>query len=159
MKIKLIYFDKFKDIETKTIFESFVKRIKNYINLEIKELKEITNTNENETNIRLSLEKEAKLIKNEIKPQSILIILDILGKQMDSIEFANLLKKNIEQTNKKEIIFLIGSSHGIDDSIKQISDYRISFSKMTFCKNIFKILFIEQLYRAISIINNVGYHK
>lgn len=159
MKIKLIYFDKFKDIETKTIFESFVKRIKNYINFEIKELKEITNTNENEANIRLSLEKEAKLIKNEIKPQSILIILDILGKQMDSVEFANLLKKNIEQTNKKEIIFLIGSSHGIDDSIKQISDYRISFSKMTFCKNIFKILFIEQLYRAISIINNVGYHK
>lgn len=159
MKIKLIYFDKFKDLESKKLFENYKKRIENFISFEIKELKEISNSVESVSNVKLSLQKEAKLIQQEIKPTSLLILLDINGNSLDSKEFANFLNFNINQSNKKELIFLIGSSHGFDESIKKISNYRISFSKMTFCKNLFKIIFVEQLYRAFTIINNINYHK
>lgn len=159
MKIKLIYFDKFKDLESKKLFENYKKRIENFIDFEIKELKEISNSVESVSNVKLSLQKEAKLIQQEIKPTSLLILLDINGNSLDSKEFANFLNFNINQSNKKELIFLIGSSHGFDESIKKISNYRISFSKMTFCKNLFKIIFVEQLYRAFTIINNINYHK
>lgn len=159
MKIKLIYFDKFKDLESKKLFENYKKRIENFISFEIKELKEISNSVESVSNVKLSLQKEAKLIQQEIKPTSLLILLDINGDSLDSKDFANFLNFNINQSNKKELIFLIGSSHGFDESIKKISNYRISFSKMTFCKNLFKIIFVEQLYRAFTIINNINYHK
>ena len=133
--------------------------IKGYLKQLNKELKEQPNLNETLSNIKLSLEKESKLIFKEIKPTSILILLDIKGETLDSIEFADFLKKSINQSNKKEIIFIIGSSHGVDDNFKQICNYRISFSKMTFCKELFKVIFIEQLYRALTIINNINYHK
>lgn len=159
MKIKLVYFDKFKDQESKKIFDDYKKRIENFISFEVKELKENSSNNESTSNIKLSLQKEAKLILQEIKPASLTILLDIKGKSLDSIEFADFLKAQINQSSKKEIIFLIGSSHGVDESVKQICDYKISFSKMTFCKHLFKIIFVEQLYRAFTIINNINYHK
>lgn len=159
MKIKLIYFDKFKDFESKKLFEDYKKRIENFINFEVKELKEISNSIESASNIKLALQKEAKLIQQEIKPTSLLILLDVSGNLLDSKEFAQFINQNINQSNKKELIFLIGSSHGFDESIKKLSNFRISFSKMTFCKNLFKIIFVEQLYRAFTIINNINYHK
>lgn len=159
MKIKLIYFDKFKDIESKKLFDDYRKRIENFISFEVKELKEISINDESINSIKLALQKEAKLIQQEIKPTSLLILLDVNGNLLDSKEFSKFLNHNISQSNKKEIIFLIGSSHGFDESIKQMSNFRISFSKMTFCKNLFKIIFVEQLYRAFTIINNINYHK
>ena len=83
--------------------------------------------------------------------------MDINGVNLDSVEFA----KKIENISLKSsaITFVIGSSFGISDEIKRNADLRLSFSKMTFPHQLFRVMLLEQIYRACTISNNIIYHK
>ena len=87
-----------------------------------------------------------------------MVTLEILGKELSSIEFSEYIN-NHYLYNNKNLTFVIGSSDGIDEDIKKRSDYKLSFSKMTFPHQLMRVIFLEQLYRALSIINNKKYHK
>ena len=82
---------------------------------------------------------------------------EIDGKELNSMEFSELIDKTL--TNYSDITFIIGGSYGLDDSIKKLSNYKLSFSKMTFPHQLFRLVFLEQLYRSFKILNNEAYHK
>ena len=100
---------------------------------------------------------ESEYILKKINTKSYIITLEIDGKELTSIELSNLVDNSI--TNYGDITFIIGGSYGLDDSIKRISNYKLSFSKLTFPHQLFRLVFLEQLYRSFKILNNEKYHK
>ena len=124
-------------------------RIKHFTKLEITELKE----DKSKTPKEIML-KEAKKIKDVIKGQKY-IALEIEGQTPTTEKFTDIIKNNTE----KNTIFVIGGAYGLDDEIKNKANKLISLSKMTFTHQIARILLLEQIYRAQTIINNRNYHK
>ena len=150
--IKIIAVGSLKEKYLKEAQEEYKKRLSKYTKLEIIELKDEGLTDKNKT---LSIEEERILKK--INTKDYIITLEIEGKELDSIEFAKKLDKiQIENSN---ITFIIGGSYGLSDSIKKLSNYKLSFSKMTFPHQLFRIILLEQIYRSYKINNNEKYHK
>lgn len=104
--------------------------------------------------IEKALKDESQRILSKIKSGNI-CTLCVEGKQLSSEEFAGLVQ---QQTDKGELFFVLGSSYGLHESVKQNST-RLSFGKMTFPHQLMRVIFLEQLYRAGTIMNNVEYHK
>lgn len=130
----------------------YSKRIKKYTNLEIIELNDSSIENP-----KLALEQEAVLINRHIKDKDFVITLEIEGNELSSIEFS----KKIDQIQilNSNIVFVIGGSYGIDQQIKNRANYKISFSRMTFPHQLFRVILLEQIFRAYKILNNEKYHK
>jgi 23S rRNA (pseudouridine1915-N3)-methyltransferase len=103
------------------------------------------------------LKLEADLILQKIPSDSYLILCDMTGEKMSSRDLSKLFKKLMHQNLK--ICFVIGGSFGISENIKTISNKVLSASNFTFPHRLFRIILVEQIYRAISIINNAPYHK
>lgn len=102
-------------------------------------------------------EKESQDILKQIKPSDFVVLLDVQGEFMDSLEYSKYLEKL--ENEAKDIVFVIGGSYGVSDLVKQRANKLLSFSKMTFPHELFRLLFFEQLYRAYSLKNNKKYHK
>lgn len=102
-------------------------------------------------------EKEGKDILDKISNRDYVIALDIKGKKYDSESFS----KKIEELklNSEDIVFLIGGSHGLSDEVKRRANERLSFSDFTFPHELFRLMLVEQIYRAESISQNKPYHK
>lgn len=156
MKIKIIALGKIKEKFLKDGIEEFLKRLIPYTTIEIIELTPVEIKDENL--IQKALEQEAEKILSQIKPNSYIITLEILGKQLSSEDFA---KKINEITNSGigELIFIIGSSHGISQRISQKANFKLSISKMTFLHQFARLLLVEQIYRAFKILKGETYHK
>jgi len=150
--IKIICVGKIKEKYLKAAIEEYSKRLSKYTKLEIIELSDITNLNTNDI-----LKKEGNNILSYIKEKDYVIALDIDGIKMDSVIFATKLS-NTFITNSN-IIFLIGGSYGLSDEVKNRSNLRLSFSNFTFPHQLFRVILLEQIYRAFKIINNEEYHK
>ncbi len=101
--------------------------------------------------------KEEKAIFKNLKEDSYVILLDIKGELLDSIEFSKKLDYLI--TTYKEVVFIIGGSFGVTEAIKHRANERISFSPLTFPHQLMRLIFVEQLYRAFKIKLNHPYHK
>ena len=108
--------------------------------------------------IRRALQKEADQIRAVIPARAYKIALCVEGKQMSSEHFSAALSKCFND-GYSDIVFFIGSSFGLDDSIKQCADLRLSFSQMTFPHQLMRVILAEQLYRALNIAANGKYHK
>lgn len=104
-----------------------------------------------------TLKSESEKILSKLDLKSFIVTLEIDGKELNSIEFSELIDKTL--TNYSDITFIIGGSYGLDYSIKKLSNYKLSFSKMTFPHQLFRLVFLEQLYRGFKILNNESYHK
>ena len=153
MDIKLICIGKIKEKYLNDAIEEYSKRIKPMANLNIIEIKEINNHEDSK-----NLDLEADMILKEIKNNDYIITLEIEGKELSSIELSNFISNHYTYNNKT-LTFIIGSSCGLSKKIKDISDYKLSFSKLTFPHQLMRVIFLEQLYRSLSIINNLKYHK
>jgi len=147
--IKIICVGKIKESYLRDAIEEYKKRLSKYTKLEIIELED-----ESKNNI-LELEKE-KIIKY-INSKDYIITLEIEGKELTSVDLANKIS-NIFITNSN-ITFIIGGSYGLHDEIKKISNMALSFSKLTFPHQLFRVMLLEQIYRAFKINNNETYHK
>ncbi len=152
MNINLIVVGKIKEDYLESAISEYQKRIKPYCNLKIIEIKEI---NTLDTNKNLNM--EADLILDNIKDDYV-VTLEIEGKELSSVEFSQMIEKHYSYSDKV-ITFVIGSSFGLSNKVKITSDYKLSFSKMTFPHQLMRVIFLEQLYRALTIINNIKYHK
>lgn len=150
--IKIICLGKIKEDYLIKGIEEYKKRISKYHNIEICELPDEGNTDQ-----KTALKKEKERILKLLNPKDYIITLEIEGQEISSLEFAKKID-NIFITNSN-IIFIIGSSYGLDDDIKKLSNYKISFSKMTFPHQLFRLILLEQIYRAFKINNNEEYHK
>ncbi|MDE6894438.1 MAG: 23S rRNA (pseudouridine(1915)-N(3))-methyltransferase RlmH, partial [Malacoplasma sp.] len=155
--IKIICFGKIKDANLKVLINEYLQKLNFFYKTEIVELSEEKIVNENNLGeIETCLKKESfKLIP--FIENGFNILLDINSKQLDSIGFAKLINEKINYS--KNINFFVGSSYGIDSTIKEKFDYRISFSSLTFNHQIFRLILLEQIYRAFTIIKNIKYHK
>ena len=149
--ITIICVGKIKEKYIKIGIEDYIKRIKKYTKIEIIEIED-----ESFDKIK-TLKIEAEKIEKKLNKKSFIITLEIDGKQLNSVELSNLINNSI--TKYSDITFVIGGSYGLDDSIKQLSNYKLSFSNLTFPPQLFRLIFLEQLYRSYKILNNEVYHK
>lgn len=150
--IKIICVGKLKEKYWSLAVEEYLKRLSKYSNVQVVEIPDFSLND-----INLILDKEAKIIEKNISEKDYVISMDINGVEMDSVKFSSLIDSTL--IYKSNIVFIIGGSYGIHDCIKKRSDYRLSFSKMTFPHQMFRVILLEQIYRAYKIINNESYHK
>ena len=150
--IKLITVGTIKENYLKEAIEEYQKRLKKYTNLEIIEVKDEGFVEESKAIIL-----EAEKIKKHLNSKDYIITMEIEGKQLSSTEFAE--KINQIQIENSNIVFIIGGSYGLSDELKQMSRLHLSFSKMTFPHQLFRVLLLEQIYRSFKIMNNESYHK
>ena len=101
--------------------------------------------------------KEGELILGKIHSKDYVVTLEIDGHEMNSIDFSSFMDKTF--LSYSNIVFVIGGSDGLDDSVKMRSNYQISFSKMTFPHQLFRVILLEQIYRAFKILHHESYHK
>ncbi len=147
MKIKLITVGKVKDKALQSLIYDYQKQIKE---LEIIELEDEKTSD--------GMEKEGLKILSKIAPDDYVISLAIEGKMMDSVEFSQLID-HVFTHQSSSIVFIIGGSYGLSDQIKSKSKQLISFSKMTFPHQLMRLILVEQIYRAFSILKGHPYHK
>ena len=156
MKIKIIALGKIKEKFLKDGIEEFLKRLRPYAQVEITELMPLEIKDDNLTS--KVLDEEAEKILSNIKQDSYVITLEILGKQLSSEEFASKIEE-ITNSGISELVFVIGSSCGLSSKISQRADFKLSISKMTFLHQFARLLLVEQIYRAFKILKNETYHK
>ena len=156
MKIKIITLGKLKEKFLKDAISEFTKRLTPYCSLELIELSPIEIKDDNL--IDKILLAEGEKILPLIKPHDYVVTLEIDGKQYSSEDFATHIK-NLSNEGYSELIFVIGSSHGIGKNVSNRANLKMSLSKMTFLHQFARLILIEQIYRAFKIINNETYHK
>ena len=149
--IKVIAPGKVKEKYLKDAIDEYVKRISKYTKIDIIEVKD------EDFDINKTLEKERDNILKYVSDKDYIITLDIEGNELSSIHFAR--KMNEIFNHNSNITFIIGGSYGLHNDIKKISNYSLSFSKMTFPHQLFRVMLLEQIYRTYKINNNETYHK
>lgn len=155
MKISLICIGKTDDKFIQEGVDKYLKRLKHYINFNIVVIPDVKNVkNMSQTQ---QMEKEAELFLKQLGNGDMLILLDEHGKELRSIEFADYLEHKMV-TSVQHMIFLIGGPYGFADAIKSRSNHSISLSKMTFSHQMIRLFFVEQVYRAFSIMKGEPYH-
>ncbi len=150
--IKIVCVGKIKEKYLKDAIAEYQKRISKYTKLNIIEVKDYDYDDINKV-----LQAEKEQIEKYIDSKDYLITLEIEGKQITSEELAKTLDNTL--TINSNITFVIGGSYGIDQSIKNKANFHLSFSSLTFPHQLFRVLLLEQIYRAYKINNNESYHK
>ncbi len=158
IKVTLICLAKLKEKYLKDAVEEYKKRLSRYCSLDIIELEPVRLPEKpSHSEIEQALLKEADMILKKIPQNSEIYTLCIEGKELSSEQFA----RNIDtlQNEGKSLTFVIGSSYGIANKIKALSNFKLSFSKMTFPHQLFRVMLLEQIYRAFKINEGSAYHK
>ena len=150
--IKIICVGKLKENYLKEAVLEYTKRLSKYTKISIIELNDVSNTD-----VNTIIKKEQDEILKNVDLKDYIITLDINGQNISSTEFANKLSNTF--ISFSNITFIIGGSYGLSDKIKELSNYRLSFSKLTFPHQLFRVMLLEQIYRAFKINNNEEYHK
>lgn len=162
MKVSIIAVGKIKEKYLKEAISEYAKRLSKFCGLNILEIDENSLQVENESNIKKALEIEASLISKKTKDlktdKTFIFALDINGKELSTIDFYQKIE-DIKISGIANIIFIIGGSYGLDESIKKMADFRFSFSKLTFPHQLFRVILLEQIYRIFKIEHNEPYHK
>lgn len=154
-KIKIVCVGKINEVGLKHLETQYLKRMSQFAKVTLQELKEIPYSEKHDLD-RVKL-KEAELISNHISKDSVVILLDVLGVERNSNDFANFINRLAGLGD--ELIFVLGGSLGVHESLKHRTNHIISLSKLTFSHKLARILLLEQLFRTGSIINDTPYHK
>lgn len=155
MKVTFITVGKTEDAYLKEGIDKYVKRLKHYTKLEIIDLPELKNTKALTEEQQKT--KEAELILKKVTPQDHLILLDEAGQEFTSVQFANYLNKRAI-SSVANMVFVVGGPYGFDQSVYQRANDKLSLSRMTFSHQMVRLFFVEQLYRAYTIIKGEPYH-
>ncbi len=155
MKIKLLAIGKTDDKHLIQLIEVYEKRLSHYVNFELKVLPDIKNTkNLSESEQK---EKEGILIIKELTATDQLLLLDERGHIFRSVEFSRFLQKKMN-SGIKRLVFVIGGPYGFSDAVYKKAQGKVALSKMTFSHQMIRLLMVEQLYRAFTILKNEPYH-
>ena len=148
---KIICIGKIKEKYLQEAIEEYQKRISKYTKLEIIELPDYN------YDIKKTIKEESDNIMKVLNKNDYNILLDINGSLLSSVELSD--KINNILINNSNITFIIGGSFGVSDEIKNMVNYKLSFSRMTFPHQLFRVILLEQIYRSFKIINHEEYHK
>lgn len=138
-----------------TAINDYVERIKHYTPFDMEVIPELKNTKS--LSMEQQKEKEGELILKALQPGDVVVLLDEHGKEFRSIEFAEWAKKKMHTVNKR-LVFIIGGPYGFSKDVYAAAQEKISLSKMTFSHQMIRLIFVEQLYRAMNILAGGPYH-
>lgn len=150
--IKVVSVGKIKNKELTSVIEDYERRLIKYTNLKIIEVDDVSYDD-----VEKSIELEYQSIMKQVKESDYLIVLDIDGIQLSSKELSNKLEQIF--MNHSDIVFVIGGSNGLSPKLKEKARIKLSFSKLTFPHQLFRLMLMEQIYRSFKIMKNETYHK
>lgn len=154
MKVTLLVVGKTTDSHIDALIQEYQKRLTHYLPFALQVIPELKNTK------ALSLEQqkqaEGDLILKAVTANTDLILLDEHGKEFRSIEFADYLQKRM--SSGRDVVFVVGGPYGFADTVYQRANGKISLSKMTFSHQMVRLFFVEQSYRAMTILRGEPYH-
>ena len=151
--IKILCVGKIKESFFTEGIKEYQKRIEGYTKFSILEVKEV-----NTQDINKNILEEGKNLLSKITEDEYVITLEIKGKRIDSVELAKLIEEK-QTYGFSKITFVICGSNGLSDEVIRRSNYHLSFSDFTFPHQLMRLILSEQIYRALTIINNKEYHK
>ena len=138
-----------------TAINDYIQRTKRFITFDMVVIPELKNTKN--ISMELQKEKEGELICKAFQPGDVIVLLDEHGKEMRSLEFAEWMKRKMNTVNKR-LVFVIGGPYGFSQKVYDVAHEKISMSKMTFSHQMIRLIFVEQIYRAMTILNGGPYH-
>ncbi len=155
MKVILLQVGKTTDDYALKAIQTYAERLKHYVSFQIETLPDLKATkNLSEAQIKA---REAEAILPWVKPDSQVVLLDERGLEQTSEQFASWMQKKMS-SGCRQLVFVIGGPYGFDKSVYDAVNERISLSKMTFSHQMVRVFFVEQLYRAMTILNHEPYH-
>jgi 23S rRNA (pseudouridine1915-N3)-methyltransferase len=138
-----------------TAVNDYVQRTRHFIPFDLEVIPELKNTKSLSQDQQK--EKEGELILKSFQPGDVIVLLDEYGKEFRSLDFAYWMEKKMASTGKR-LVFVAGGPYGFSQKVYQTADERISLSKMTFSHQMVRLVFVEQLYRAMTILKGSPYH-
>lgn len=138
-----------------TAINDYIQRTKRYITFDMEVIPELKNTKS--LSMEVQKEKEGELILKSLQPGDVIVLLDEQFLEMRSLEFADYMKRKMNTVNKR-LVFIIGGPYGFSEKVYQAANEKISMSKMTFSHQMIRLIFVEQIYRAMTILNGGPYH-
>lgn len=155
MKIQLLFTGKTRLSFIREGIEVYRQRLVHYADFQIRDLPELKNSGSwPEHKVK---GEEGKKILKAIDPGDFVILLDERGRHLDSLAFAGLLEKQ-QHGSVRTVLFVVGGPYGFAEEVYQRADLRLSLSRMTFSHQLVRLIFLEQLYRAFTIIRGEAYH-
>jgi 23S rRNA (pseudouridine1915-N3)-methyltransferase len=156
MKIQLIVIGKTDESYLQNGINLYLQRLKHYIPFEITVISGLKNAKS--LTPEQIMCKEAALLLKQIQNHDFVILLDERGRKFNSLEFSDFIEKKIQQ-NVKSLAFIVGGAYGFSKEIAEKANMKLSFSDMTFSHQMIRLFFVEQLYRAFTILRNEPYHN
>ncbi len=157
MKIVVMAAGKVKKEYLVNALSDFEKRLRKYVNITLIDIKDEKIDTDNKQLERI-LQTEAERFLRQIEPDDFVVCLDRKGKSYDSHEFAEFINNKMNE-GLSRLVFVIGGANGIGESLLKRANLSLSFSKLTFPHELFKIMLMEQIYRCFKIIKNEPYHR
>ena len=155
MKTLLLVIGKTTDANIIKLIDEYVSRVNHYMPFSIEvipELKGVKNVS-----IDLQKEREGELIQKVLQPGDYVVLLDEHGRERRSMEFAQWIQKKMS-AGPRRLVFIVGGPYGFAQQIHKLGNEEISLSQMTFSHQMIRLLFVEQIYRAMTILHNGPYH-
>ena len=155
MKTTLLLVGKTVDKHFVALIDDYVERTKHYLNFEVEVIPDLKNNKSLSEDQQK--EKEGELILKALQPADYVVLLDEGGKEMRSVEFAQYMRHKMNTVGKR-LVFIIGGPYGFSEKVYQAASEKMSLSRMTFSHQMVRLIFVDQLYRALSILAGSPYH-
>lgn len=154
MKITLLVVGKTTDTHIETLIQEYQKRLTHYLTFALQVIPELKNTKA--LTSEQQKQAEGEMILKAVTSSADLILLDEHGREFRSIEFADYVQKRM--SSGRDVVFVVGGPYGFSEAVYQRANGKISLSKMTFSHQMVRLFFVEQLYRAMTILKGEPYH-
>ena len=154
MNFKIIYISSEKNSNIEILVNNYIKKIKHLADIDLFKIHHKNKTKKNKFNI----DYESNLIINQLSKNDINILLDEKGDVYETIKFSKFIQEKFLYSSKK-IVFIIGGAYGFNKELKKTVQKKISLSKLTFTHDMARVILIEQIYRALTVIKNIPYHN
>lgn len=155
MKTILLVVGRTVEAHFQTAINDYVQRTKRYLTFEMEVIPELKNTKS--LSVETQKEKEGDLILKALQPGDVVVLLDEGGKEMRSVEFADYMKHKMNTVNKR-LVFVVGGPYGFAPKVYAAAHEKMSLSRMTFSHQMVRLIFVEQIYRAMTILTGGPYH-
>ncbi|MCQ2312541.1 MAG: 23S rRNA (pseudouridine(1915)-N(3))-methyltransferase RlmH [Paludibacteraceae bacterium] len=154
MKLLLLLTGKTTNAQLQTLIDDYVKRLAHYVPFSIQVLPDLKNAKT--LSMEQVKEQEGQLILKALSPNQEVVLLDEHGREFRSIEFADYVQRKL--SSGRDVVFVVGGPYGFSKAVYDRADGQLSISKMTFSHQMIRLLFTEQLYRAMTILHHEPYH-
>lgn len=155
MKVTLLVVGKTINKHFVELIDDYAGRLKHYIGFVLQVIPDLKNTKSLSESQQKTMEGEQ--ILKAVQPGDVLVLLDEHGKELRSVEFSKWMENKMQTVNRR-LIFVIGGPYGFSDAVYAAAREKLSISKMTFSHQMIRLIFVEQLYRAMTIMKGEPYH-